>query len=248
MLSTITISTRRKTINFLLELDQNKLFKYISNLPYLITHRQLNRKMIQCKVIEYVNVEGVNIEKPFSNGSETTSWWKKFIYYVENNECKIKSHPYWENIATNSPISFELAFDSNEKYVLFEPLPSTEFVDDCDADTVIDEDDVNTSTNVYKPNQDTVFKTANHDQFNRTIPIIQVMKQAPKRSREEEEQEHQNKKYKPITRECRYNSFCTNKDCIFVHPVNIIPGPHNRKCMYGIKCNNRNCKFNHKLI
>lgn len=295
MQSPITIHTRRKTINFLLEFEQDKLFKYISNLKYLVTHRQLNRKMIQNKVIDYVNVEGVNIEKPFSNGSETTTWWKKFIYYVENNECKMKSHPYWEDIATNSPISFGLAYDSDGRYVLFEPLPSTEFVDDCDVDTVIDEDNIVDLTDdkclIDKPNQDTVFKTVNHDQFNRTIPIIQVMKQASKRSREDEnEVKNQDKKYKPVTtgtvpifpdrklwlgrtssnpsmvpvgnysplglhafgytvkdcRECRYSSFCINTNCIFVHPENIIPGPHNRKCKYGVNCRTLGCNFNHK--
>jgi len=238
MQSPITINTRRKTINFLLDGDQDKLFKYISNLKYLVTHRQLKRTMIQRKVIEYVNVEGVNIEKPFSNGSETTSWWKKFIYYVENNECKMKSHPYWKKIAANEPISFELAYDENGKHVLFEPLPSE---DDDDEDVVIVEPEV---ALVDKTNQDTIVM---YDQFKRTIPIIQVENRASKRSRYEDDEEiNHNKKQRQITINCRYGSFCINENCIFVHPENIKPGPHNRKCMYGTLCTKKGCKYNHK--
>lgn len=256
MQATITINTRRKTINFLLEIDQYKLFSYISNLEYLVTHRQLNRKMIQSKVIEYVNVEGVNIEKPFTNGSETSSWWRKFVHYVENNENKMKSHPYWDTIASNGPISCELAFDEDGNYVLFDPLPSTK-TDDSEDVVVIDEPPVVVidKSHVVVIDEPVVkkvtydeFKPVMHDQFKRTIPIIQVKSQGTKRSREEEDENVQHKRYQPITRECRYTSFCLNKYCIFVHPKNITPGPHNRKCIYGSHCNKRNkgCEFNHE--
>jgi len=181
--------------------------------------------MIQSKVIEYVNVKGVNIEKPFSNGSETTSWWKKFIQYVENNENKMKSHPYWNTIATNGPISYELAFDEDENYVLFDPLPYTE-INDSDEVVVLD----------YEP----LVQTVTYEQFK---------SQGTKRLREDENfEEHRPKKLQAITTKCRYTSFCTNEYCVFLHPENITPGPHNRKCMYGSHCNklNSGCKFNHE--
>jgi len=224
----ITISTRRKTINFLLDFEQAKLFKHIANLKYLVTHRQLNRKMIQNKVIEYVNVEGVNIEKPFSNGRETTSWWNKFIYYVENNECKMKSHPYWENIAANMPISCELAYDEDGKYVLFEPLPSEDDVEEVAEPEVLKENTV-----------------VLYDQFKRTIPTIQVENRAFKRSRENDEEEPIYKKYKQINTECRYGLYCINEYCNFFHPYDFTPGPHNRKCKYSSNCKTLGCKFNH---